>query len=107
MSRPTRTRLPAALGGALAACLALGAALPAAAQAVQPGQANGSYAAPEATVPLQGRDQACAQLWRDYQKSQACFNRFRVVGGGLKQEAYAACGQPLPDPSAQCGPQRF
>lgn len=107
MSRPTRPHLPAALRGALAACLALGAALPAAAQAVQPGQANGSYAAPEATVPLQGRDQACAQLWRDYQKSQACFNRFRVVGGGLKQEAYAACGQPLPDPSAQCGPQRF
>lgn len=80
---------------------------PAAAQAMSPGQEVGSYVAPETSVPLQGRDQVCAQLWHAYKMSQACFNRFRVVGGGLKQEAYSACGQPLPDPSAQCALPRY
>ncbi len=93
-ARPTPTHL-----AALALAAGLLASLPAAAQvpAPAPGRASGN-------LPLQDRDQACAQLWRDYQRSQACYNRFRVVGGGLRQEAYASCGQPLPDPSAQCGP---
>lgn len=69
-------------------------------------QATGTLAAPSEPLPLEGREQTCAQLWRDYTRSQACFNRFRVVGGGLRPEAFSTCGQPLPDPSAQCGPRR-
>lgn len=69
-------------------------------------QATGTLAAPSEPVPLEGREQTCEQLWRDYMRSQACFNRFRVVGGGLRPEAFNTCGQPLPDPSAQCGPRR-
>lgn len=46
----------------------------------------------------------CERLWRDYRRSQACFERFRTASGGLRPSAVARCGEPLPDPSGQCGP---
>lgn len=46
----------------------------------------------------------CEQLWRRYRASQACFERFRTTAGALRPGAVARCGEPLPDPSDQCGP---
>jgi hypothetical protein len=46
----------------------------------------------------------CERLWRDYRRSQACYERFRTAQGGLKPGAVARCGEPLTDPAGQCGP---
>ena len=35
----------------------------------------------------------CEADWRAYQASEACFARYKVVGGGLKTEAFQACRQ--------------
>ena len=59
---------------------------------------------PAASRP-QGNAQAqCEAAWRRYFRSQACFERFRNVGGSIKGQAVDQCGHPLPDPSPQCGP---
>jgi hypothetical protein len=47
----------------------------------------------------------CERLWREYRKSQDCFERFRTATGGLRPSAVKRCGEPLPDPSDRCGPQ--
>jgi hypothetical protein len=49
-----------------------------------------------------GVPQNCAQLTAAYRASQACFARYRVVGGGVRQEAFSHCTN-LVDPSMQCG----
>lgn len=46
----------------------------------------------------------CQRLWRRYQRSQACYERHRNANGSVKPEAVQRCGEPLPDPSARCGP---
>lgn len=35
----------------------------------------------------------CEADWRDYRASEACFARYKVVGGGLKSEAFQVCRQ--------------
>ena len=52
-------------------------------------------------VPAETR---CERLWRRYQRSQACYERHRNANGSVKPEAVQRCGEPLPDPSARCGP---
>jgi len=62
--------------------------------------------APTSTQPTQPDNASekldCDALWREYQSSQECFAPYRVVGGGLKAEAFEHCKE-LPNPSSKCG----
>ena len=52
-----------------------------------------------ASAPLPAGTTACERRWHAYAASVACFNTFRVVGGGLKPEAFQQCtevAQPPP-----------
>ena len=66
--------------------------------------------APRAKPPVRAASAAeagtvdCDQLWQQYRRSQACYERFRTTTGGLRPGALARCGDPLPDPSDKCGP---
>ncbi|PZO20086.1 MAG: hypothetical protein DCF26_03920 [Burkholderiales bacterium] len=41
---------------------------------------------------------ACEASWHRYAASAACFDQYRVVGGGLKPEAFERCTEvPQPD----------
>ncbi len=52
-----------------------------------------------ATVPLPPGTTACEARWHRYAASAACFDQYRVVGGGLKPEAFQRCTEvPQPDP---------
>lgn len=50
-----------------------------------------------ADAPLPADMPACEVAWHRYAASQACFDAFRVVGGGLKPEAFRYCTE-LPEP---------
>lgn len=47
----------------------------------------------------------CATWWRLYRESQACFGPYRLVGGGIKPEAFDRCNE-IPSPELPCGPYR-
>ena len=47
----------------------------------------------------------CTTWWRLYQESQECFGPFRLVGGGIKPEAFEHCNE-IPSPELRCGPYR-
>lgn len=47
----------------------------------------------------------CTTWWRLYQESQECFGPFRLVGGGIKPEAFDHCNE-IPSPELRCGPYR-
>lgn len=52
-----------------------------------------------ANAPLPPGTSACEARWHRYLASAACFDQYRVVGGGLKPEAYQRCTEvPQPDP---------
>ncbi len=52
-----------------------------------------------ANTPLPRGTSACEARWHRYLASAACFDQYRVVGGGLKPEAYQRCTEvPQPDP---------
>lgn len=52
-----------------------------------------------ANAPLPPGTSACEARWHRYIASAACFDQYRVVGGGLKPEAYQRCTElPQPDP---------
>ncbi|QHE87457.1 DUF4124 domain-containing protein [Hydrogenophaga sp. BPS33] len=52
-----------------------------------------------ANAPLPRGTSACEAKWHRYLASAACFDQYRVVGGGLKPEAYQYCTEvPRPDP---------
>ncbi|MBT9463356.1 hypothetical protein [Hydrogenophaga sp.] len=52
-----------------------------------------------ATAPLPPGTTACEARWHRYAASAACFDQYRVVGGGLKPEAFQRCTEvPQPDP---------
>jgi hypothetical protein len=52
-----------------------------------------------ASTPLPPGTSACEARWHRYIASAACFDQYRVVGGGLKPEAYRRCTEvPQPDP---------
>lgn len=56
-------------------------------------------AAVPANTPLPRGTSACEARWHRYMASAACFDQYRVVGGGLKPEAYRRCTEvPQPDP---------
>lgn len=50
-----------------------------------------------ADAPLPPGTPACEAAWHRYAASQACFDSYRVVGGGLKPEAFQRCRE-LPEP---------
>ncbi|MDR7150406.1 hypothetical protein J2W49_002364 [Hydrogenophaga palleronii] len=51
-----------------------------------------------ATAPLPADTTACERQWHAYALSAACFDTYRLVGGGLKPEAYQQCTEvPQPD----------
>lgn len=52
-----------------------------------------------ANAPLPRGTSACQARWHQYLASAACFDQYRVVGGGLKPEAFQRCSEvPQPDP---------
>lgn len=52
-----------------------------------------------ADAPLPRGTPACLVAWHRYAASQACFDAYRVVGGGLKPEAFQRCKEmPEPEP---------
>lgn len=52
-----------------------------------------------ADAPLPPGTSACEASWHRYLASAACFDQYRVVGGGLKAEAYQRCTEvPQPEP---------
>jgi hypothetical protein len=54
-----------------------------------------------ASAPLPAGTSACEARWHRYLASAACFDQYRVVGGGLKPEAFKRCTEvPQPDPCA-------
>lgn len=55
--------------------------------------------AQRADAPLPPGTSACAAAWHRFAASQACFDAYRVVGGGLKAEAFQRCKE-LPEPAA-------
>ncbi|MDP2015446.1 hypothetical protein [Hydrogenophaga sp.] len=51
-----------------------------------------------ANAPLPPGTTACEARWHRYAASAACFDQYRVVGGGLKPEAFQRCTEmPQPD----------
>ncbi|MBA2961390.1 MULTISPECIES: hypothetical protein [Ramlibacter] len=99
---------------ALACLLAVGAA--GAARAADDGQGAVAQAPPPAVGasapatggvrPARGSAEDCRQRRQAYDSSQACFAPYRNAGGGIKPEAFAACGPEVLDPSGDCGPPR-
>ncbi len=57
-----------------------------------------SRAVPSST-PLPADTPACERRWYAFLVSAACFDQYRVVGGGLKPGAFERCTEvPQPDP---------
>ena len=51
-----------------------------------------------ADAPLPPGTTACEARWHRYAASAACFDQYRLVGGGLKPEAFQRCTEvPQPD----------
>ena len=50
-----------------------------------------------AESPLPPGTSACEAAWHRYLASQACFDAYRLVGGGLKADAFRYC-QEMPQP---------
>ena len=51
-----------------------------------------------ADAPLPPGTSACEAAWHRYAASQACFDAYRLVGGGLKPERWSASGYGDTDP---------
>ena len=51
-----------------------------------------------ASTPLPPGTTACEARWHAFAASAACFDQYRLVGGGLKPEAFQRCTEvPQPD----------
>ena len=46
-------------------------------------------------------ESACQAKWREYNESYACFDPYRLVGGGIRPEAYDKC-KVVKQPSEPC-----
>ena len=46
---------------------------------------------PAASNTARPDETACEAKWREYNESYACFDPYRLVGGGIRPEAYAKC----------------
>ncbi|MEO8124399.1 MAG: DUF4124 domain-containing protein [Burkholderiales bacterium] len=65
-------------------------------------QARAPTAAATSSAPTK-IDQSCPALWRDYLKSNACFQGYASANGSLRPGAYQACGPSLVSPANKCG----
>lgn len=45
----------------------------------------------------------CGVRQQAFRESQECFAPFRMANGAVRVEAFPVCGNPIPDPSPQCG----
>jgi hypothetical protein len=64
--------------------------------------AAGAGTPPRAAAPMRigegPEPTTCEGRWRRFNDSAACFSRFRVVGGGVKSDAYRYCAEvPTPE----------
>jgi hypothetical protein len=53
-------------------------------------------------VAMPAPNASCAARRDAFRRSSECFGPYRTVTG-INPEAFAACGQPVPDPSTECG----
>lgn len=67
--------------------------------------ASAASAPGSARRPAQGVTETtdCDTWWRLFRESEACFGSYRVVGGGIKVEAFERCTS-IPSPEPTCGP---
>lgn len=67
--------------------------------------ASAASAAGPGKRPEQGvtADTDCDTWWRLFRESEDCFGAYRVVGGGIKVEAFERCNS-IPSPEPTCGP---
>lgn len=56
------------------------------------GNASTTAAAPSGDGP-RGDESVCEAKWREYNESYACFDPYRLVGGGIRPEGFAKCKQ--------------
>jgi hypothetical protein len=80
----------------------------AAPQALRPSSAASSGFADESdpSLPTRASAEDC-RMWRqEYRRNEACFAPYRTARGGIKPEAFAACGRELVDPEFECGGKR-
>lgn len=57
-----------------------------------------AHRAVPASTPLPPGTTACEARWHAFAASAACFDQYRLVGGGLKPEAFQRCTEvPQPD----------
>ena len=56
------------------------------------GNASTTVAAPTGD-PASGDESVCEAKWREYNESYACFDPYRLVGGGIRPEGFAKCKQ--------------
>lgn len=73
----------------------------AARELVSPGAPASSPAWPDPR-PTAG---VCAEMWRLYDESEACFGPYRMGLGRIRPEAFDRCTE-RKDPSRLCGPRR-
>jgi hypothetical protein len=91
-----RTMQQAALAGAALLAAALIAPTLAFAQASRPATAGSLSGGSSAQT-------TCAVLRKRYLDSQACFERYRLANGAVRQEGFKRCPNVV-DPSPRCGP---
>jgi hypothetical protein len=58
---------------------------------VPPNVSEDPYMEPPDATDTSTKDKKCRAAWKKYRESMACFARYRVVGGGVKEEAFKHC----------------
>lgn len=58
---------------------------------VLPDTSEGATQPPPDATDSVATDVKCREAWKKYRESLACFAPYRVVGGGVKQEAFKHC----------------
>jgi len=69
--------------------------------------ASGPDEAGEGPLPPRASTEDC-RLWRqEFSRSAACYAPYRTARGGIKPEAFEACGEEVLDPALECGALRY
>ncbi len=63
--------------------------------------ANGATADANDKPSAAADESACEASWREYNESYACFDPYRLVGGGIRPEAFEKC-KVVKQPSEPC-----
>ncbi len=58
---------------------------------VPPDVSVDTFQEPPDATDTETKDKQCREAWKKYRESMACFAPYRVVGGGVKEEAFAHC----------------